>query len=486
MLFRQIRIISNDFGRFNNYVIFVDIHGCNSKKEQLKSIVYDGFCFRGHQYILSERQPSMTRNSILSFIRKDISEEVNKRITMEIQFDKTVLQKYVGYRGLMFSSCHCLEGYLPKMIVVKDFKTIIKNQNIKYVYDEKLSFVDKEGRDREWVQKGIKQGVKDIKINAFDGCGICHPDIAKEISDIIGTSNFTQFMLRGPYIKGVLHQIDYTKFYKENNVEFIEDVWGVKHSIQDKMIILTESMYKGFNYFNITGTYQDWERYLYLFKKYQHCLGVPKWNFTKQEEPIYTRGNYQILQDLNLDYEQFRSLADYTINWIDNIVNGDIRTTYCFLGMMWDLHNPQTDYVKSILKNPEMLKEKTVRENIIQQIEKYIDDSKCGKLYLKGTFKILAPDLIALLEHIGGMEVNGCLESNEFWQNSIFGEHNGEYLIERNPHICRQEHTVLNAVTNNKIQKWLQHLSNVCMVNIKSLTPQRLNGADQQHSPVLQ
>lgn len=142
---------------------------------------------------------------------------------------------------------------------------------------------------------------------------------------------------------------------------------------------------------------------------------MPKWNFTKQEEPIYTRGNYQILQDLNLDYEQFRSLADYTINWIDNIVNGDIRTTYCFLGMMWDLHNPQTDYVKSILKNPEMLKEKTVRENIIQQIEKYIDDSKCGKLYLKGTFKILAPDLIALLEHIGGMEVNGCLESNEFW-----------------------------------------------------------------------
>ena len=327
MLFRQIRIISNDFGRFNNYVIFVDIHGCNSKKEQLKSIVYDGFCFRGHQYILSERQPSMTRNSILSFIRKDISEEVNKRITMEIQFDKTVLQKYVGYRGLMFSSCHCLEGYLPKMIVVKDFKTIIKNQNIKYVYDEKLSFVDKEGRDREWVQKGIKQGVKDIKINAFDGCGICHPDIAKEISDIIGTSNFTQFMLRGPYIKGVLHQIDYTKFYKENNVEFIEDIWGVKHSVQDKMIILTESMYKGFNYFNITGTYQDWERYLCLFKKYQHCLGVPKWNFTKQEEPIYTRGNYQILQDLNLDYEQFRSLADYTINWIDNIVNGDIRTT---------------------------------------------------------------------------------------------------------------------------------------------------------------
>lgn len=91
----------------------------------------------------------------------------------------------------MFSSCHCLEGYLPKMIVVKDFKTVIKNQNIKYVYDEKLSFVDKEGRDREWVQKGIKQGVKDIKINAFDGCGICHPDIAKEISDIIGTSNFT-------------------------------------------------------------------------------------------------------------------------------------------------------------------------------------------------------------------------------------------------------------------------------------------------------
>ena len=58
------------------------------------------------------------------------------------------------------------------------------------------------------------------------------------------------------------------------------------------------------------------------------------------------------------------------------------------------------------------------------------------------------------------------------------GDYLGEYLIERNPHICRSEHTVLDAVVNKKIDRWCSHLSNVCMINIRSITPQRLNGAD--------
>jgi len=55
----------------------------------------------------------------------------------------------------------------------------------------------------------------------------------------------------------------------------------------------------------------------------------------------------------------------------------------------------------------------------------------------------------------------------------------GERLIERNPHICKSEHTILRGVDNELTQKYCGHLVNVGMVNCKSITPQRLNGADK-------
>lgn len=399
---------------------------------------------------------------------------------MGIKIDKTVLAKYVGYRGLMFSSCHCLENFFPKMIVVPDYYTTIKNQNIKYVYDEHIEYVDKDGNKRDWKQKGIKQGIRDVRINAFDGAGIIHPIIAKQIREIIqANEEMTSIQIRGPYIKGLLHTMDYTSFYRERGITHIKDIWGIKHSVEEPMIILQPQMWKCSKYFKRNNDYTDWEEYLKQFKKYNHCLGVAKWNFQREQEPVYTRANYQILQDLDLSYNDFRSLADYTIDWVNKICNDDIRYTYCFLGLLWDLHNPRTDYVKAILKNPEMMKEKGVRDYVVDNIRKYIDEQKCGKIYIKSTFKFLVPDLIAMMEHIGGMEVKGCLEQNEFYQNDINGAILGKRLIERNPHICKSEHTILNGVVSEQIQKWCGHLQNVLMVNIKSITPQRLNGADQ-------
>ena len=91
-------------------------------------------------------------------------------------------QKFYAYRGLMYSSCHCIENWYPTIVVVPDCFVTIPNQNIKYVYDRKIQFKDrKTGADREWVQKDIAETTRDIEINAFDGCGIAHPKIMQEI-----------------------------------------------------------------------------------------------------------------------------------------------------------------------------------------------------------------------------------------------------------------------------------------------------------------
>lgn len=479
MLFRQIRII-NKSDSVEGYVFFVDCAGAQSKLEAFTDMMRNGIVINGKHYTMSERSASMTRQGILSFLRDDIYDTLDEIIGLGVKLKETVLSKYMAYRGLMFSSCHCLEGWFPKIIVVPDYYTTIEDQNIKYVVDDVIEYVDKNtGENKQWKQKGIRTGVKNIEINAFDGCGIHHPNITKQVKELLGAkSDPTSLQLRLPYCKGVTHEFDYTTFFKIRDVKFIKDVWGVEHSVEDEMIIFTESMYKGMKYFKKYGDYRDWEFYWEQFHKYNHCIGIAKWNFSKEEEPVYTRGNYQILQDLDLDYDDFATLAQDSIDWVTRIVNGDPLYTYCFLGLTYSEHKPMNDYVASILKNPEMIKEKCVREYIVNLLKKYIDEMKCGKLWLKACFKILAPDLIALAEHIGGLDVVGCLNEHEFYTNDADGDYLGEYLIERNPHICRSEHTVLDAVVNKKIDRWCSHLSNVCMINIRSITPQRLNGAD--------
>lgn len=489
MLFRQIRLITKDTSKFNKYVVFVDCKGGKSYENELKTLVVNGFNIGSQHFEYSERSASMVRTSILSFVDNSIFDELNKRITMEINLDKTVLSKYYAYRGLMLSSCHCIENWIPKIVVIPDFYRVISNQHIKYAYDKETEFTDKNGKLRKWTQKDIAETTRDIEINVFDGCGIAHPEIMQLIREHLNvTDGLTSAIIRAPFIKGVIHEMDYTSFFEERGVKEITDIWGIKHSVvpdAEPMIIMCESMYKGYKYFKHYGDSRDWEHYWDMFKKYSHCIGIAKWNYSIDDEPLYTRGNYQILQDLNLPYEDFATLTCDSIKWAEKIIDNDIFYTYCFLGLLYDNHTTTDSYVKAVLKNPEMLKEFGVRNHLISLIQKKIDEMKCGKLLLKATFKFLAPDLIMLMEHIGGIEPTGCLAANEFYSFDSNGVFEGERLIERNPHICKSEHVILTAVHNELTDRYCSHLANVCMINGYSITPQRLNGADHDGDLVL-
>lgn len=477
-LFRQIRLITGFSGKFNPYVVFIDSAGSPKTEEYIGRLVRDGIYIDGHHFVFGERSASMTRNGIFSVVDADIFPELNKRITMDIQFDKTVLSKYYAYRGLFFSSCHCLEGWKPKVIIVPDLMLPVPQQRIKYVYDKTVEY-EKDGEVRQWTQKDIAEDVRDMEINAFDGCGIHHPDITRQVTELLHAREpVTTILWRIPWTKGVSHSVDYESFLLERGVEYIQDIWGRWHSVHDKMLIFTESMFKGMKYFKVYGDGRDWDRYWDLFDKYQHCFGVAKWNFSFDEEPVFTRANYQILQDLDLPYNKFRMLAEDSAEWAQRIVEGDSLYTYNFLGLTADRCTPVNAYAKAILKNPEMMYERNVRKYLRESVKKYIDGMKCGKLWMQACFKFLVPDLILLMEHIGGLPLRGSLEADEFYSRDIDGTFSGEYLIERNPHICKSEHALLRAVTTPDIIKYVGDLANICMVNCKSLIAPRLNGAD--------
>ncbi len=475
MLFRQVRLITNDFSERNKYIVFVDCNGWKSNEKELCEILRNGFYINNKLFIPTEKSASMSRNSVVGFVDATIEPELNRRITMDMKFEKTVLAKLLAYRGLFFSGCFCLEDWYPYIVVVDDYTKVIPNQHIKYLVDIEKEWIDKEGNPRIWKEKGVEEGYKDVEITLWDGSGIHSPQVTQFVkSQIECEENPTSILWRLPYMKGMTHEVDFKLWFKEHGLFTVDDIFGNQHFIDDVDIIVTKSFYKGYKYFN-----KDWDLYWEKFKKYNHCVGVATWNYSFENEPKTTKSSYQILQDLDLEFEDFIQLADYSKKWIEKIVSGDLIYTYCFLGLFADHVKPSNNYMKAILKNPEMLKEEGVRKYLIDLLVKNIDLMKCGKLYLDGAFRFVVTDLIAFLEYISGMEPVGILKSNEFYSKDINGVCLGERVIERNPHIANSEHLILKGIDDPLLEKYCGRLANVCQVNGHSLSLPRLNGGDE-------
>lgn len=488
MLLRQIRMISNNYDDYNPFIIFIDATGAQNKPDVVKHLIERGAKIGKYHFSFGDRSASMIRQSIFSMVESHVWPEVNRRTSMELDFSKnpTVLSKYYAYRGLMLSSCHCipLDEWFPKIIVVPDTFLEIPNQKIKYVIDKEIDFVDKNtGQPRKWVQKDIAQKETSITINAFDGCGIVHPDLMREVERRIGTTErINSMVFRMPYFKGVFNEIDYVSFYEERGITEITDIWGVKHSVTrdaEPMFIACESMDKGTKYFKRDGTVNDWDHYKELLLKYKHAMGIAKWNYQEDTERLVSLGNYQILQSLELPFDDFKHLADKSVEWYEKIVSGDPIYTYCFLGALADNTEPLNHYVAAIMRNPEIIHEPSIQSYLHETLEKYRNGFKCGKLFLNSTFKFLVPDLIALMESIAGLPVKGCLGLNEFYSFDRNGVILGTRAIARNPHICCDEYLRMTGVDNELTKKYLSKLTNCVVLSIRGIYPQRLNGADQ-------
>lgn len=463
-MFRIVRnITGNHISNIINEIIFIDTKG---KKDELEAILNNGITFNKRKYLYYGKNASMSRNGIIALIDEAIIEEVDKCAMMDIRLDKVVLSKFEAQKHLLMSSCHFIENWIPYIVIIKDYKTIIPNQHIKYVVDVEKEYIDKgTGEIKKYIEKTIQEGYKDIEICPADGAGIHSPEMSEYIHKQLNLKyKPCLYQIRMPYLKGISVEVDFKRYFKEHGVSEIIDYWGNTHSIEKIDAIWTDNMFKGVKYF------KDWNEYLEKFKKYNHVFGINKWNYSDKEEPKYIQTNYQCLQTLDLPKEEFIKIADYSKQWVERILSGDLLYLLKFLGKDED----SSKYIKAIRKNPDMIKDPVVQAYVRGLLKGFIKEMKLGKLLIHGAYKFLIPDLEGFMQHAGGLQVTGCLKAGEFYSKGLHGEH----LINRNPHITPSEHAILNAVENGFTKKYCKHLSNVCMLNFHDITSKRLNGAD--------
>jgi hypothetical protein len=115
----------------------------------------------------------------------------------------------------------------------------------------------------------IKREERTTTISHTDGCGMMLPSVSRK-----------NFMLRAPWIKGLICSFDFLKFCKVNDAPpIIKDIYGKEHNLVEEniQIIFTKSQFKLWKY------YRSWDHYKQCFKE-NNCV-LNRTNFEEDDIP---------------------------------------------------------------------------------------------------------------------------------------------------------------------------------------------------------
>ncbi|MEE0897606.1 MAG: hypothetical protein U0L88_08265, partial [Acutalibacteraceae bacterium] len=341
---------------------------------------------------------------------------------------------------------------------------------------------------------------KDITITEFDGEGFISPRLADLLDE-----GHNSFQIRMPYIKGVVHKVDFAALLSELEVPFIVDMWGNKHNPADVDIILTNSMFKGLKWMTDNGI--SWAEYIERCKKYNHALYIS--GKDKIELQDTTELNYQFLNTLSIIDDEFRP-KDLPLGWKDSpeydsrhwitkttetkyyhlIADNEARCRYFTDALGEDLTDNKRKFrAELISKNALFIDEPIYAKELKDKAENLLGKYAMGKLLVAGDNRYLSDDLLRLIAYMIKQSVGEGAAYHRLEQEFISGnfmyapqpsyEKSDCYTILRSPHIARNEEVLVKPMLPGELRdKYLSHLSYVIMVDSRSLIPERLGGAD--------
>ena len=466
-----------------------------------------------HRYVAFERSGSMSRQARLSFIRADLYDAVRQRIMLGMDIDRCQLSKLYAYNGLMLSSGTRIDSVdidRPHRVVVVDNRT--RTEHLVPVITVEDDGTKNTTRSYHRVEKKA-----DVEITCFDGEGLISPRFAAQIDRVLcGGHVHASFQIRLPYVKGMLHQVDFHTFLTDCGTCTVTDLWGVEHRVKDVDVILTLSMCKGLGWMEQYG--MTWADYWDAFRRYRHALYIT--NVSKEKPEQFTELNYQFLTTVSVRADEFRP-ADLPDGWNHSPeederhwltkqtelayynfrANEQFRRDYFLRALegqhFWDREKGRDYYLAAVLKkNPLFLNEPVYTQTLDDMAERIVKNYAVGRLIVAGDNRYLSGDLLDLL--VGLLDVGQVQTKRErtfyaaaftnvrSFPNGAFYAPGAAYprqevcTLLRNPHIARNEEIQLSCYDdkNNMRQFYFRQLTDVVMVNSNMLAAERLGGAD--------
>ena len=421
-----------------------------------------------HRYFAFERSASMSRRAMLSFIREDFYEAIRKRIMMDLTIGQCQLSKLYAYNGLLMSSGIRVDGIgidKPHRVIVIDNPTF-KNHNVKVITVEDDGST---GSTRKYHR--VEKRIEELTTVCFDGEGL----ISKQYSEVLNKAfgpkrKHTSFQIRMPYVKGMLHQVDFKDLLMNAGTMTLTDMWGVKHSVEDVDIILTKSMFKSAGWLKENG--KSWDDYWTAFRKYHHALYIT--NVSKPKPEAQTELNFQFLNTLSMSAEEFRptdlplgwthSPAEDSRDWLTKeteltyynlCANDDYRVSYFTDHAVgwWRPQSKESQMAKILKRNPLFISEPPYVKQLESEAEGILSRYAKGKLIVARDNRFLSGDLFWLISFLldpAGVKNDrhstyySKVLSEQFPEDAFYAP-GAQYstdsvcTILRNPHIARNE-----------------------------------------------
>lgn len=390
----------------------------------LKELIKNGFMLDEEKYIYFSSSAGQIRGKKGVWIKEREWDKYKDSLTCGLSVKEinkqggSNINKYLAYIALTNSASAPFNNFdIRKAIVVNDLETNVIGT---------VDYIDKTSYE-------ITRKEMEIPIEHTDGAGMILPKRSKK-----------SFMVRLPFVKGLLVPFAFDEFAKECDNTKITDIYNREWDIiEDNIeIIFTKSQFKMWKY------YDSWEKYQNNFIEYK-CQAAK----LNEEESVFpdARLNYQMLQTLtDMTDEELESIARRTIEDIKNI-GSNKETMLRVLGATED-NARKNPFQEALYIYPELLNDVHSKEVIKDVKKSLVKSAKCGKLKVSSKYTFICPDMYAFCERLFKGEKNpkGLLKNGEVYC-SLFSEEKVDIL--RSPHLYR-EHGIKKNIIDDEKAKW--------------------------------
>lgn len=341
-----------------------------------------------------------------------------------------------------------------------------------------------------------------LPINNFDGFGLLSLELGDYIRSYMYDYTINGCQLRLPQQKGFYTIVDFKRYFREHEIEYIYDKLGYRWNIEDIDIIATESTFKAKIETDETGENKKW-----MWNSYQEyrdnivsngydCIGIANYTHPRRKNEYRTL-TYQFLEALNATEYELLALAQEHGMMLYNVIKiyrenrgsgqeinwEDIKYIKCYLQNLIEekyITEGQDEYVATAIKcidlNRNMIFDKKFTNFLSKEIERELNQLSIGQIKVKSNYLYVTTDILGFLKYasqfsndkcadeeyrkkLSSTEIEGTLGNNQWFCEGVVGNK----VMYRNPMMYQGEifKPVFVDLSKNEDYKYIKHLSNI-------------------------
>jgi len=386
-----------------------------------------------------------------------------------------------AYESLVSSSIKDTIKINPKnILLIDDVESVFKKEAVKVVKDTI------EGKD---FLKTVDVEDANIKNSLWDGQSL--------LDERYFTNGKSMALLRQHFFKSAAFNTNIVQFMKDQFGEkyetaTIKDMLGNDVKVKDVHMITTPSSLKVFKFAKFVGTNNDiYEHWKDLVKTDKFVFGVCKNEATTKlgtfDGMPLQQMSYQMINSLDLETERIQELCKYEVNYINTLKEDN----NAFINHLRDnatitnAHNMIADLYEH---NSEFAKTKLFNNYKIEEIDKYNQHIKKGKIRIVGDYMVLCGNPLEMLFHsIGKFDITDS-DSHSLKGNQVYTKLFDDVKLAcfRNPHTSSNNLLYSVNKRNKLIDTYFNFTNNIIAVNaINHPIQDILSGCDYDSDTVL-